>query len=251
MNFILKKTFCYEPIAEALSVLSKNVIVWDENSQFSLKEIIKNYDELCFIGIYEQCKPSTLRMLKSYNIKSLLISDKQYTIDDQNCTIINLFNRSDINKDFYKKQNIKYLESFWPFCAINDVPPWAPKIDPLYASDLAFIYDCDYSKIMKKLVLILENSSIGKITTWGNSETWPWMRHNGMINEYNMPKIIRSSKYIGMPENADKRHIIKTLCHGGTPILFDDDFKEIQVDKSQYEYYDSILFLKEMGNYLC
>ena len=77
------------------------------------------------------------------------------------------------------------------------------------------------------------------------------MRHSGLINEYNMCEIITSSKKIGLPENVDKRYIIKTLCHEGNPALFDNDFKEINFDKKEYEQYNSTLFLRNMGEYLC
>lgn len=244
MNFVIKKTFCYEPLAEALSILSKNVIIWDDS--VSLKQIINNYTDLCFFGVYEQCRPSTLRMLKTYNIKSFLITSGVHKIDNRNCTILNLLNKSDANKRFYKEKNIKYLECFWPFHKLDKL-----KHNDLYASDLAFIYDCDYSKIMKHVVSRLENNDNFKITTWGNPEIWPWMRHSGLINEYNMREIITSSKKIGLPENVDKRYIIKTLCHGGNPALFDNDFKEINFDKKEYEQYNSTLFLRNMGEYLC
>lgn len=244
MNFIIKKTFCYEPLAEALSILSKNVIIWDDS--ISLKEIIKNYTDLCFFGVYDQCRPSTLRLLESYNIKSFLITDDVYEINNKNCTILNLLNKSDSSKYFYKQKNIKYLECFWPFHKLDKL-----KHNDLYAADLSFIYDCDYSKIMKHIVSYLERYENFKITTWGNPETWPWMRHNGLLNEYNMCEIISSSKKIGLPENADKRYVIKTLCHGGNPVLFDDDFQEINFDKKEYEQYNSTLFLKTIGEYLC
>jgi hypothetical protein len=244
MNFVIKKTFCYEPLAEALSILSKNVIIWDDT--VSLKQIINSYTDLCFFGIYDQCRPSTLRMLKSYNIKSFLITSGVYKIDDENCTILNLLNKNDANKRFYKERNIRYLECFWPFHKLDKL-----KHNDLYASDLAFIYDCDYSKMMKNIIPHLENNENFKITTWGNPDVWPWIRHNGLINEYNMCQIITSSKKIGLPENADKRYIIKTLCHGGTPALFNNDFKEIDFDKTEYEQYNSNLFLKSIGEYLC
>jgi len=244
MNFVIKKTFCYEPLAEALSILSKNVIIWDDT--VSLKQIINSYTDLCFFGIYDQCRPSTLRMLKNYNIKSFLITNGVYKIDDPNCTILNLLNQNDTNKRFYKEKNIKYLECFWPFHKLDKL-----KHNDLYASDLAFIYDCDYSKMMKNIIPHLENNENFKITTWGNPDVWPWIRHNGLINEYNMCQIIASSKKIGLPENVDKRYIIKTLCHGGTPALFNNDFKEIDFDKTEYEQYNSTLFLKSIGEYLC
>lgn len=244
MNFVIKKTFCYEPLAEALSILSKNVIIWDDT--VSLKQIINNYTDLCFFGIYDQCRASTLRMLKTYNIKSFLITSGVYKIDDENCTILNLLNKNDANKRFYKERNIRYLECFWPFHKLDKL-----QHNDLYASDLAFIYDCDYSKMMKNIIPHLENNENFKITTWGNPDVWPWIRHNGLINEYNMCQIIASSKKIGLPENVDKRYIIKTLCHGGTPALFNNDFKEIDFDKREYEQYNSTLFLKNIGEYLC
>ena len=221
MNILIKKTFCYESIAESFIKIFDKVAIWDD--AFSLRSCLGEEEDYIFWGVYEECRPSTIRFLAENGIRSVFCSAKDYG-DEKNFIYLDMLGLSEG----------KIPKMFWPYHNFENI-----YFDKDYSSEIAIVYDLDYSKISGKVLPMLQSDV--DIATWG-SFAWPWACNRGAYSELALNKIVTNSKSVLLTEGCDVRYAVKTFSYGSNPTIIKNNLEEVTPNKEEYSRFDSKMF---------